>query len=372
MMFLNSLIENPISFLTTVLAIVVVFGTVIFVHEFGHFIVAKKSGVKVDEFAFGFGPKMFSFQFGETLYSVNWIPLGGYNKFQGEVTENYSGPVLEGEGSQQSSSRDQSRDFMAQPWTQRILIALAGPFMNYVMAFMLFVGMLVIWGEPFQTNKTEVGEVMAGMPAEAAGLKPGDHVLSVEGETTEDFISVATRISRRPGLSTTLAVSRDGQQRYVTVVPIDDNGRGMIGIRPADPKTDHRPINFSSALKKGAWQCWNISAGTIYYLYLSVTERRKPDLAGPIGITREIARSAQRGMEDLIYLVAMISVAIGLFNLFPIPLLDGGHVVYYLVEGIQRRPVSEKFMSKFNMVGLALLLSLLVFATFSDIQRLFK
>jgi regulator of sigma E protease len=352
------------SFLLYAAGIAFAFGLVIFVHEFGHFMVAKKSGVKVDRFSFGLGPEMFGFQWGETRYCIAWLPLGGEVRMAGEMVEG-------DEPAPKDPNADHSRDFFFQPWYRRLAIALAGPFMNYVLAFVIFFGMLLLWGEPTQMNKTEIGEVVAGMPAEKAGLQKGDRVLKVQNEPVEDFPQVAMKIHARPELATEILFDRAGQQKTVTVVPRKepDGAKGLIGIRPADPVVERSDISFFPAAKKAGWQCWNITAFTLYYLGQKISARERPDVAGPLGISQVIVKAVKSGAEDFFYLIGLISVAIGLFNLFPVPMLDGGHMLYYVIEGVRGKPLSHKVMAKANMVGLALLLSLLVFATMNDIQR---
>lgn len=342
------------------------FGLVIFVHEFGHFFVAKKSGVKVERFSFGLGPEMFGFQWGETRYCIAWLPLGGEVRMAGEFLE---GEEVTDSSASTASVEDKSRHFFSQPWYRRILIAFAGPFMNYVLAAIILFGMLMIWGESIQTNKTEVGEVVAGMPAEKAGVMKGDRAQSVQDVSVEDFPDLASKIHARPNMPTAMVFLRDGKEIKITITPQDEKGVGLIGIKPADPVTERRKIGVVSSLKKSVWQCWNISAFTVYYLGQKIMSRQRPDVAGPLGIGQVIIKAVKSGPEDFFYLIAMISVAIGLFNLFPVPLLDGGHVLYYLIEGLRGKPLSAKVMGKANMVGLALLLSLLVFATVNDIQR---
>lgn len=355
--------------LLSVAGVIFAFGIVIFVHEFGHFIVAKKSGVKVERFSFGLGPELIGFQWGETRYCIAWLPLGGEVRMAGEFP---TGDKDEREPQTEETPRDRSREFFAQPWYRRVAIALAGPSMNYVLAVLIFFGMLVVWGDQIQVNKTEVGEAITGMPAEKAGIKTGDKVLKVDGEDVNDFPTLAQKIHGRPGQETELLVLRDGQEFTVKVVPIKDPDKniGLIGIKPAAPVTERVQPSVAQAAKKAVWQCWNISVFTVYYLAQKIWARERPDVAGPIGIGQVIVKAVKSGAEDFFYLIGLISTAIGLFNLFPIPLLDGGHVLYYMVEGIRGRPLSQKAMSRANAVGLALLLSLLVFATMNDLQRL--
>lgn len=370
--FFDLLIHHPGLFLLDAAAIVFVFGVIIFVHEGGHFLMAKKSGVKVEQFSFGFGKEIFGFQKGETRYTLNWVPLGGFVRMAGELPDGYEGPAFEGKSSTEESDRDKSREFMAQPWYRRFLIAAAGPVTNYALATLIFFGSLMFFGEPTQINRTEIGEVLQGKPAATAGLKTGDKVVSVQGVPVEDFIEIAMKIQERPLLDTVLTVDRGGQKIDIHVVPEKDatrSGVGVIGIKPAAPIESHERIGVAAAGKRAVWQCWNISRFTLYYLGQKIISRERPDVAGPVGIAKIIVKSVKTGMEDFLYLIAMISVAIGLFNFFPIPMLDGGHMLYYAIEGVRGRPLSQKIIGRANMVGFALLLSLFVFATVNDFQR---
>jgi regulator of sigma E protease len=271
-----------------------------------------------------------------------------------------------------SASADRGREFFAKPWYTRIAIAFAGPLMNYVLAAVLFFAILIIWGEPNQINKTEVGDVIAGMPAEKAGLKAGDKIISIQGETVEDFLAIKSKIHARPAQSTDVEILRDNQPLKITIVPAKDEAMGgFIGIKPAAPVNERHKIGVLASGEKALWQCWNITAFTVYYLGQKIWTRQisKADVAGPLGISQVIAKAVKSGAEDFFYLIGLISVSIGLFNLFPIPMLDGGHVLYYVIEGLRGRPLSQKAMARANMVGLALLMSLLVFATLNDVQR---
>jgi regulator of sigma E protease len=345
------------------------FGMVIFFHEFGHFMVAKKSGVKVERFSFGLGPEMIGFKWGETRYCIAWLPLGGEVRMAGELIE--EDPDAQPETTEPVAPaefiEDTSRHFFSQPWHRRVLIALAGPAMNYVLAALIFFGMLLIWGESIQTNKTQVGLVVAGMPADKAGIQSGDRIVSIQGQPVDDFMAVAEKIHERPNLETVIDFTRDGKPMSLTVVP--DEKSKKIGIAPAEPNIVRQKIGLLGAAKKSVWQCWNISYFTVYYLGQKIVAHERPDVAGPLGIGQVIVKAVKSGPEDFFYLIALISVAIGLFNLFPIPMLDGGHVLYYVIEGFRGRPLSMKVMGKANAVGMAFLLGLLVFATFNDIQR---
>lgn len=354
--------------------ILIALGTVVFFHEFGHFIVAKKSGIKVEQFSFGFGKEIFGFQWGETRYTVNWIPLGGFVRMAGEFSEGYTGPVLEGK-KEEGAAADHSRDFMAQPWYHRVFVALAGPFMNYVLAVAVFFGVLLIFGQRIQSNPTEIGETLAGMPAEKAGFKSGDVVRRINGEPVDDFLSIAAVISKRPGQPTNLTIERRGREIQLQVTPVlnEEEKRGLIGILPADPVFDRKSVTPGQAIKQSVFQCWFISASTVYYLVHKIVSLEKPgEVAGPIGIFQMTSKAVQSGVENFAMFIGFISVAIGLFNLFPIPLLDGGHVLYYVLEGVRGKPLSPRVMGRANAVGMAVLLTILAFATFNDIKRLRK
>jgi len=354
--------NNVLSFLLYAGGIAFAFGLVIFVHEFGHFFVAKKSGVKVDRFSFGLGPELIGFQWGETRYCIAVLPLGGEIRMAGEMVDG------DANAAPPDPNVDHSREFFYQPWYRRVAIAFAGPFMNYALSIVIFFSMLLIWGEPKQTNPTEIGEVVAGMPAEKAGLVKGDRVIKIQDVAVDDFAQLALKIHERPDLETSVVIERSGQQQTIKVTPQrDPEGKiGLIGIKPV---VERSKIGALPSAKKALWQCWNISAFTVYYLWHKISARERPDVAGPLGIGQVIVKAVKSGPEDFFYLIALISVAIGLFNLFPVPMLDGGHVLYYVIEGIRGRPLSNKVIGKANMVGLAMLLSLLVFATVNDVQR---
>jgi len=365
------MIATLLTYLQNGIGILIAFGTVIFIHELGHFLVAKKSGVKVEQFSFGFGREIIGIDRGGTRYTINWIPFGGYVRMAGETPEDYEGPKLEGEERSKDASKDSTGDFMAQPWHRRILIALAGPLMNYVLAVAVFFVIFSVWGEPIQKNKTQIGEVSAGMPAEKAGLMSGDKIVSIDGTLVEDFGMIAEIISKKAETEIRLVIDRDGDSKEILVIPQlnEKENRGLIGIRPANPEVDNIKIGLVSSFGKSIHQCWFISMMTLSHLGQKIRAGERPDVAGPLGIGRVIAHAVQSGLREFISLIGFISVALGLFNLFPIPMLDGGHIVYYVIEGIRGKPVSVKTMGRANVLGFALLLSLLAFATINDFTR---
>jgi regulator of sigma E protease len=346
------------SFLIPALGVLFAFGLVIFVHEFGHFIVAKKSGVKVDRFSFGLGPEMVGFQWGETRYCLAWIPLGGEVRMAGE---------MELEDAVAAAKPRDPREFFALPWYRRIPIVVAGPAMNYVLSFFLFALIAFAWGVPKPSPEARVGDLAAGFPAAQAGLEPGDLFLSIDGAPLADWPSMAAVIHKSAGKPLTLEVRRGEKTFSVTLTPREEGGRGLIGVTPA---TVQEKQPFGASLALGARQCWMWSKTTLVYLGQKIARREKLELSGPVGIATVVAKATRSGLADYLFLIALVSVGIGLFNLFPIPMLDGGHLAFFLWEGLFRKPAPKKLVQAANMTGLALLLSIFVFATYSDIKRL--
>jgi regulator of sigma E protease len=357
-----------VTFLISALGIASVFGVVIFVHEFGHFIVAKRLGVKVERFSFGLGPEAIGFQWGETRYCLAWIPLGGEVRMAGEM-DGANGPLVDG---QISDPRVKDpREFFAQAWYRRIWIALAGPAMNYLLAFVLFTFVFFLWGEPRVSLAPVVGEVLQRSPAQEAGIQAGDRFLSLEGTPVSSWEEVVTFIHGNPEKSLRVEMKRGETSWPLSLTPRLAPGTqiGLIGISPT---LIYEKQGLGFALKQGAQRVVDLSLLTLRYLWGKMTSWEKPELSGPIGIAGVIAKATTAGAANFLSLMAILSLGIGLFNLFPIPLLDGGHIVFFLWEGIFRRPLSRRVMQMANTVGLSLLMGVLLFSTYNDIQGLRK
>lgn len=338
----------------SVIAVLITFGLVIFLHEGGHFLLCKYFGVRVERFAFGFGPELLGFTSSGTRFSVCAIPLGGYVKPAGESLEDCSGHPDE--------------YFSRPPW-ERLFIVAAGPAMNYVLAFLLFTGVVFGRGMPEPSKEPVIGETAAGLPAEKAGLKEGDRFLRVDSVAVSTWEDLAALIHRSPGKSVRLEYERGGAVSAVETVPQKDpaSSQGIIGIMP---RVIYRKIGVIASAGEGLHQCWFWTAFTVKTLAQKIYRRERPDLAGPVGIVQMVSRAAHSGIEDLVFLIGLISVAIGFFNILPIPLLDGGHAVLYAWEGLSRRKLTVKAVNYANSVGLAVLMSILLFATYSDVMRI--
>ncbi|MBI5884396.1 MAG: RIP metalloprotease [Elusimicrobia bacterium] len=361
-----------LSFLQSAAAVVATLGLVIICHEFGHFIVCRLLGVRVERFAFGFGPELIGWtgRLG-TRFSLHAIPLGGFVKPAGENIEECSG------------GRD---EYYGQKWNRRLMIVFAGPAMNYVLAWGLFTGVVFFQGIPEVGTLPVIGNLVNGFPADAAGVMIGDEVTAVSGKRVDTWEGLAKAIHASPGKEIELSIKRaagtlkgspagalkgspSGVSR-VKLVPRKDasTGKGVVGIMP---QPVYREVGPLEAFTEGGNQCVSLTLFTIQTIGSKLLKREKPDLAGPVGIAQMVSRAAHSGFEDLVFLIGLISVAIGFFNLLPIPLLDGGHAVLYLWEGLSGRKLTPSTVNSANSVGIFFLLFLLAFATYNDFSRIY-
>ncbi len=342
--------------LLTIFSIIITFGLVIFFHELGHLIAAKRMGVRVEKFSLGFGPEWLGFTRGGTRYVVSLIPVGGYVKMAGEH------PAEKREGTPD--------EFLSQKWWRRILIVASGPAMNFILAIVIFSLMAFFVGIMIpHYESTEVGSVIPEMPAEKAGVLEKDKIISVDGKEVDNWSEMAEIIHSRPGEEISVEILRGKEEVILKVVPQYDEvrGVGLIGIGPA---WHTRKYNFISSILGGFQQTAFLIVLTLKYIWLMLLGAVKPAVTGPVGIAQMVAQVARTGVYQLLSLIAVISAEIGLFNLFPIPLLDGGHATFYLVEGITGKPLDEKKMRIAQTIGAAIIVFLLVLVTYQDILRL--
>jgi regulator of sigma E protease len=351
--------------MTTLIAFVFVLGLLVFVHELGHFLVAKKSGIKVERFSLGFPPKLIGKKIGDTEYMIGVVPLGGYVKMSGEniTEEDY---II------------QPGDFMAASVFKRSLVILAGPVMNFVLAIFLF--FVVYWstGIPeMKPNSTEIGIISPDAPAEKAGLRAGANIISIDGNRFKDFNEMASYVRVRPNSNINVVWFDSGKTVTATIhtmsIPATDSlGRkrseGRIGIGPV---YNYKPTSPWQALKDGFSANLFLTGQMFSVLWKLVSHQESiKALGGPVLIAQQAGAAARQGFASLLGLAAFLSVNLAIVNLLPIPVLDGGHLVFLIIEAFKKRPMSLKGRLIAQQIGMGLLFLLMIVVTYNDIIRL--
>ncbi|WP_373045981.1 M50 family metallopeptidase [Vulgatibacter sp.] len=335
------------------LVAILVFGLLIAIHEAGHFLVARWAGMRVERFSIGFGPALATFRRGETEWRIGILPIGGYVKIAG------MNPAEEAE-----SDPGDPASYANKPAWKRLLVILAGSFMNYVLAWVLLVGLLLAGAAQLQLDTTEVGAVMPDMPAAAAGLQAGDEIVAVDGKQVEDFRSVAESLAERKAQNVSLTVERDGRRFELPVVT---NELGQIGIRPPETIVSY---GVAEAVQRATTFVVVGSLAIVQGIVDLVRGEAQGGLMGPVGIASEVARQAERGMRWLLGIAVNLSIALGFFNLLPIPALDGGRAAFILVEMVRRKPVDARAEAWVHLIGFVVLLGLILVVTVGDVGRL--
>jgi regulator of sigma E protease len=357
--------------MNTLISFIVVLGVLIFVHELGHFLFAKLFRVKVLKFSLGFGPKLFSRVVGETEYLISAFPLGGYVKMYGEQPdEKGDDPELIG------------RSFAAKPVWNRFFIVLAGPLFNLLFSVFLFFLIFLVMGIPENRDSTTIGEVSAESPAFEAGILAEDTIVAIDDQATTSWLDVLNAVSSSEGKELVFTVLREGQERQIIVQPAMDSvknvfgeeveQRFMIGIVKKDI-IEYDRVGPIKALQAGIWQTWMF----IYLTFMGVVKIIQnvvpaSELGGPILIAQLAGEQARAGWLNLAHFMGLLSVNLGILNLLPIPVLDGGHLVFLTIEGIRRKPLNERAQILAQQVGIALLGTLMLFVFYNDIVRIFS
>jgi len=359
--------------MNTIVSFIVVLGMLIFVHEFGHFIWAKLFGVKVLKFSLGFGPKLISKQLGETEYLVSAFPLGGYVKMFGESP----GEVAE----EKMSAADVRCSFSMRPVWQRFIIVAGGPFFNLVFAFLLFFFIVLAAGLPQPLETTTISGVGPDSPAAAAGLLPNDTIIAIDGQETNRWEDVSMLIKNSDGRQVILTIRRDGSTVEFPMQPRMEKTKNifgevvgeryMVGIARSEEVT-YEKVGFVAALEAGISQTWTWTYLTVMGL-VKIIQKVVPasELGGPILIAKIAGERMEAGWVNFLYFMAVLSVNLGILNLLPIPILDGGHLVYFTVEAILRKPLHPKIIEILQQVGLVLLVTLMIFVFYNDLMRFF-
>jgi len=324
---------------------ILAFGVLIIVHELGHFTLAKINGVRVEEFAIGMGPKIFSKQGKETKYSLGLFPVGGYVKMMGE-----------------EETVEDERSFSAKPPLRRISIIIAGVFMNYVLAIVIFTTIIHNFG---YTNTTPAA-VVPSSPAYEAGILAGDKILKVNGLRAFSYDNIAAGVTLSYGNPINVSIERNGEKKDITVTPTkNENGQLLIGLNFSKVQNPGIGESFKQSFNQTA----SLVSQTFKGLEMIFTGKAnlKTDVGGPITIIKMSAASAQSGIWNLVYFVGFLSVNLAVFNLLPFPALDGGWCVILLIELITRRKVPDKIVGVLNYIGFAALIGLMILVTIKDI-----
>lgn len=412
----------------TLIAVVIIFGLLVSFHEFGHLLVAKRSGILCREYAIGFGPKLFSFKKNETVYTLRLLPIGGYVRMAGEDPEiieinpgqriglifNREGTVSkiiinqiekfpeakmvtadfadlekdlviqgyeEEDGDRLTFHVDRKaeyvidgqafqiapldRQFGSKPLLARILTIFAGPFMNFILAFIVFVIFFALQGIP--TDKPEMGKLISGDPAASSGLQQGDQVLKINDQPVDSFTAMTKIIKQHPNENMIFTIKRDGSVKQINV-KADKNkqGEGVIGVyQPTE-------TSFLGSLKGGITQTYFwVKMELVAVKQLVTGQIGLNQLAGPVGIYDITGQMVQSGFFTVMRWTAVLSINLGIVNLLPLPALDGGRLLFLFIEGIRGKPVDPKRETLVHFIGFALLMLLMIVVTWNDIQRLF-
>ncbi|NLO88897.1 MAG: RIP metalloprotease RseP [Clostridia bacterium] len=334
----------------TIILSLLILSLLILVHEWGHFLTAKKAGIQVYEFSIGMGPAIISKKIGETKYSLRMFPLGGYVKMAGMEPGDENNP----------------RGFNKKSLFQRAAVISAGSLMNFLLAIVLFVFVFTVIGIPSTSNV--VGEVMAHSPAAEAGLRSGDKILEIDGKKVNNWNDLVGVIHKNPGKKLEMIVQRDDTKFAVNVVPYLDSERnvGLIGIKQSVEKQ-----NLLHSIYLGVSNALNIIYMIFWGLIKMIVGEIPAEVAGPVGIVSIIGDVARFGLANILNFTAVLSLNLGLINLFPIPALDGSRLLFIFVEWLRGKPIDPQKENFIHFIGFAILLLIMLIVTYQDIIRIF-
>jgi len=352
-----------------VIAFVCALGPLIFIHELGHYLVGRWFGVGAEAFSIGFGREIAGWTDKRgTRWKVGWLPLGGYVRFVGDMN-----PASAPASPDAVPPELRSRSFHFKPVWQRFLVVLAGPAANMLLAILIVAGFFTAYGVP--STPSVAPAIQQGSAAQRAGIRRGDHILSVAGQSTARFEDLRRVVSLRPGEQVRVVIERDGARRSLPVTigsedRTDEFGQthrvGVLGVAP--PPRVYTPVSIVEALPAAAVQVFVLTRSMVDGIVQILTgQRSTKDLGGPLKIAQIAGQQASLGPFEFIQLVALISINLGFINLLPVPMLDGGHLLFYGLEAIRKRPVSVRAQEWAFRGGLAALLALMVFTTFNDL-----
>lgn len=348
------------------IAVVLVLGVLIFFHELGHFLMARLMGIGAPTFSLGFGPRLAGFRLGKTDYRLSAFPLGGYVHLAGEVP-----------GEDAPEGFEPRELFSGRPAWQRMIVVAAGPVFNLVLAWAILWGVLWTWGDA--TLAPRISQVLEDSPAQAAGLVPGDLITAIDGAAIRTFSEVQQAVAMSEGKPIALSVERDGQVRTLTLTPRIKEDRvgflrftsAVIGVAVDGKHVVRLSYDGWRAAPAAVDKTWDMVVQVRDVLVRIFAGRNSvKNLGGPISIVAIVAHQAAEGLVSVLITAAFISVNLGLLNLLPIPILDGGHIVFLGIEAVRRRPVPERWQALATRIGLGLLIGLMLLATVNDVSRI--
>ena len=356
--------------MNTVVSFIVCLGILIFVHELGHFLFAKLFKVRVLKFSLGFGPKIFSKIVGETEYQLSALPLGGYVKMFGENPDEHEG-----------AASDKEASFAHKKVWQRFMIVFAGPAFNLMFSLVLFFFVFFFMGLPDSRDTTKIGEVTVDSPAATAGILAGDTILTINGHATEEWMDVLNLVKDSKGETLTFLMARDNEEVALKITPAihpvknifgeEVSERYMIGIIKAE-ELFFTPTGIIGAFQAACSQTWMYITLTILG-FVKLIQQVVPvsELGGPILIAQIAGKQMEAGWINFVFFTGLLSVNLGILNLLPIPVLDGGHLMFLSFEAIRRKPMSEKMQIFAQQIGIAFLGVAMIFVFYNDLARIF-
>jgi len=391
MEFVSGFLSAPLDFLTVyILPFVIVLSILVFVHEWGHYIIARACGVKIEKFSIGFGREIFGWTDKTgTRWKVSWIPLGGYVQMFGDTdpaSASHSDKVKDDDGENRPLTEEEKKvAFYAQPVAKRAAIVFAGPAINFIFAILVLTAMYAINGQPY--TPPVISKLVVGSPAEKAGLLPDDKIIQIDNTPVARFQDIARYVAVNLDKEIDIKLlhstgKKEWSGKAVTIklkpdmVETEDrfgfkNQRGRIGIIGISDGYDIKTHTIGSAFVAANVNVWEMSVNTLQALGQMITGTRSADeLGGIIRIGAYAGEFAKKGVVSLIMFMALLSVNLGLINLLPIPLLDGGHLAFYAFESMKGKPADERFQEYALRFGMAFLLGIMLFATWNDIVQL--
>ena len=357
--------------LISIAAFLVVLTILVFVHELGHYLSARRHGVKIEVFSIGFGREIFGFNDkAGTRWKFSAIPLGGYVKMFGDA----NAASQPGEDIVEMTEEERAVSFHHKKLYQRAEIVAAGPIANFLFAIVVFFVLFTTFGNPIPP--AVVGEVVPGSPAAEAGLQPGDRILAVDGKSVFRFRELGQAIRAADGAEVVLLVRHSGGEESIPVTPrretVEATDGSMIEVLRIGVAVRTGPVSVTEAAPMAVSETYAFIKETLRIVgQMIVGKRGTEELGGPLRIAKTAGDVAQTGQVMLLwYYMALLSISLGLINLFPIPILDGGHLLFYAIEAVRGRPLGERAQEYGFRIGLALVLTLMVFVTFNDLIQL--